>query len=168
MKIPTKRYDYEDVFRALLLGVEEAVARTRKNWKAASTDMAQYREEKFAGLVQTYLGRIIWLWRNGPAHWRWILPVLAHPQRNRLCGGGEHLHERAAADRLLVPEVLGRDAQLGPDPAHLVDLAQRASQELFLLQMWQGQQVCGLHMHVESVASWKCFLWITHTPSLHS
>ena len=37
------RYDYEDVFRALLLGVEEAVARTRKNWKAASTDMAQYR-----------------------------------------------------------------------------------------------------------------------------
>ena len=38
------RYDYEDVFRALLLGVEEAVARTRKTWKAASTDMAQYRD----------------------------------------------------------------------------------------------------------------------------
>ena len=38
------RYDYEDVFRALLLGVEEAVARTRKNWRAASTDMAQYRQ----------------------------------------------------------------------------------------------------------------------------
>lgn len=46
------RYDYEDVFRALLLGVEEAVARTRKNWKAASTDMAQYRnEEHLFGLV---------------------------------------------------------------------------------------------------------------------
>ena len=45
------RYDYEDVFRALLLGVEEAVARTRKNWKAASTDMAQYREEYFFCLL---------------------------------------------------------------------------------------------------------------------
>ena len=33
------------MFRALLLGVEEAVARTRKTWKATSTDMAQYREE---------------------------------------------------------------------------------------------------------------------------
>ena len=49
------RYDYEDVFRALLLGVEEAVARTRKNWKAASTDMAQYREENFLSLADSYI-----------------------------------------------------------------------------------------------------------------
>ena len=40
------------MFRALLLGVEEAVARTRKTWKAASTDMAQYREKYFICLVQ--------------------------------------------------------------------------------------------------------------------
>ena len=43
------------MFCALLLGVEEAVARTRKTWKAASTDMAQYREEEqFAGLVSSW------------------------------------------------------------------------------------------------------------------
>ena len=41
------------MFRALLLGVEEAVARTRKTWKAASTDMAQYREQQLAAGLAT-------------------------------------------------------------------------------------------------------------------
>jgi hypothetical protein len=37
------RYDYEDVFRALMRGVEDAVTQTRRNWKMSS-DMANYRE----------------------------------------------------------------------------------------------------------------------------
>lgn len=37
-------YDYEDVFKALLKGVEEAISKTRKLWNPAG-DMAQYRQE---------------------------------------------------------------------------------------------------------------------------
>ncbi|TRY71183.1 hypothetical protein TCAL_17320 [Tigriopus californicus] len=37
-------YDYEDVFKALLKGVEEAITKTRKLWNPAG-DMAQYRQE---------------------------------------------------------------------------------------------------------------------------
>ena len=37
-------YDYEEVFKSLLKGVEEAVSQTRRKWKPSS-DMAQYRQE---------------------------------------------------------------------------------------------------------------------------
>ncbi len=37
-------YDYEDVFRAVLQGVEDALGKTRKGWRP-DADMAQYRQE---------------------------------------------------------------------------------------------------------------------------
>ncbi len=44
------RYDYEDVFKALLRGVEDAVTQTRRNWKMSS-NMEQYRAEMDAMAV---------------------------------------------------------------------------------------------------------------------
>ena len=38
-----------------------------------------------------------------------------HEERNRLRGRGEHLHERAPADGLLVAGVAGGDADLRPE-----------------------------------------------------
>ena len=88
----------------------------------------------FMSPSRTRLCRIVRLRGDCAAHGRGLLAVLADPERDGLGGGGQHLHEGAAPDRLLVPQVLGRDPQLRPDPPNLVDLVQRAPQQLLLLE----------------------------------
>lgn len=53
------RYDYDDVFLALMKGVEDAVSKTRRGWKP-STDMGHYKQEmeamsQFTGIHNQYL-----------------------------------------------------------------------------------------------------------------